>query len=266
MGARYYDPSIGRFLSQDLVFLVAGFDLSDPQSINSYAYARNNPIRMVDPDGMWFKDMVKTFANIAWGGVKQAAHQAVGLATLATSFVSNPVGTTQAVAKSLYSSGKQSYVSAKALVTSPQARSEAVQGTNIAANNFLSQSLAAQADQTGSFLMAGMLFFVGPKGLGSEATALKVGDSIPQGVILPNRAAEINSISGHAVKQMFERNVMPSDIADVANNPLVRLGQNHGPSMYLNQNFGLIVDDIQKSSLLLFPDILPMGLSLMLRI
>ena len=47
MQARYYDPSLGRFLSID----AAGFDETNPQSFNRYAYANNNPHRYVDPDG-----------------------------------------------------------------------------------------------------------------------------------------------------------------------------------------------------------------------
>ncbi|MGM0562958.1 MAG: RHS repeat domain-containing protein [Pseudomonadota bacterium] len=47
MGARYYDPEIGRFLSPDPV----GFDPENPVSFNKYAYANNNPYRYTDPDG-----------------------------------------------------------------------------------------------------------------------------------------------------------------------------------------------------------------------
>ena len=47
MGARYYDPEIGRFLSMD----PASFDPGNVQSFNRYAYANNNPYRYVDPDG-----------------------------------------------------------------------------------------------------------------------------------------------------------------------------------------------------------------------
>jgi RHS repeat-associated protein len=47
MGARHYDPLIGRFLSIDPV----GFSEGNPHSFNRYAYANNNPIKFVDPDG-----------------------------------------------------------------------------------------------------------------------------------------------------------------------------------------------------------------------
>lgn len=40
--ARYYDPSLGRYLSRD-----------DPMTQNGYTYADNNPVMMVDPDGKW---------------------------------------------------------------------------------------------------------------------------------------------------------------------------------------------------------------------
>jgi RHS repeat-associated protein len=47
MGARYYDPVMGRFLSID----PAGFDEKNIHSHNRYAYANNNPYRFADPDG-----------------------------------------------------------------------------------------------------------------------------------------------------------------------------------------------------------------------
>jgi RHS repeat-associated protein len=44
--ARYYDPAAGRFLQPDPLW----FPLS-PQSLNRYAYVRNNPVNAVDPSG-----------------------------------------------------------------------------------------------------------------------------------------------------------------------------------------------------------------------
>ena len=45
--ARYYDPVLGRFLSPDTLVQ----SLGDPQSLNRYAYARNNPVLYTDPTG-----------------------------------------------------------------------------------------------------------------------------------------------------------------------------------------------------------------------
>jgi RHS repeat-associated protein len=45
--ARYYDPSIGRFISKDAF---NGF-FSDPYSQHDYQYAHGNPVRFTDPSG-----------------------------------------------------------------------------------------------------------------------------------------------------------------------------------------------------------------------
>src|SRR5262249_41816155 len=63
--ARYYDPARGQFLSEDPVFLQVGNPgaeklanrplqqiLSDPQNLNSYSYAENNPVTIKDPSGL----------------------------------------------------------------------------------------------------------------------------------------------------------------------------------------------------------------------
>ncbi|NLB61821.1 MAG: RHS repeat-associated core domain-containing protein [Clostridiales bacterium] len=62
--ARYYDPSIGRFVSED----------SAHDGYNWYAYCANNPIRYIDPSGMfwkeiggWFKDNWVELGTIALG-------------------------------------------------------------------------------------------------------------------------------------------------------------------------------------------------------
>jgi RHS repeat-associated protein len=48
-GARYYRADNGRFTTVDPVMTSA--HLTDPQTFNRYAYARNNPLRYVDLDG-----------------------------------------------------------------------------------------------------------------------------------------------------------------------------------------------------------------------
>lgn len=47
MQARYYEPAVGRFLSTD----PAGAGPGDILAFNSFAYAHNNPVGNVDPDG-----------------------------------------------------------------------------------------------------------------------------------------------------------------------------------------------------------------------
>jgi RHS repeat-associated protein len=49
-GARYYASIQGRFTSTDPIAL-SSERLLDPQGINLYSYARNNPLNTIDPDG-----------------------------------------------------------------------------------------------------------------------------------------------------------------------------------------------------------------------
>ena len=47
LGAREYDPSLGRFISVDPLL-----DLADPQQMNGYTYSNNNPATLSDPSGL----------------------------------------------------------------------------------------------------------------------------------------------------------------------------------------------------------------------
>lgn len=81
MRARYYDPNVGRFISEDPI----GFNGGD---VNLYAYASNNPIMMIDPWGKcgentqnkYFLENVTDFAagfgdTITFGGTKWIREQ-----------------------------------------------------------------------------------------------------------------------------------------------------------------------------------------------
>ena len=58
LGARYLDPSLGRFITPDTIVQ----NPSDPQTLNRYSYTSNNPINRIDPDGhSWWKKVKKFF-------------------------------------------------------------------------------------------------------------------------------------------------------------------------------------------------------------
>ncbi|WP_332641756.1 RHS repeat domain-containing protein [Aeromicrobium sp.] len=48
LGAREYDPKLGRFMSVDPIM-----DPMDPQQMNGYAYANNSPVTTSDPSGLF---------------------------------------------------------------------------------------------------------------------------------------------------------------------------------------------------------------------
>jgi RHS repeat-associated protein len=70
MGARHYDPLMGRFLSIDPV----GFRESNPHSFNRYAYANNNPMKFIDPDGRAVHAIVIGGGILLIGGTVIAAN------------------------------------------------------------------------------------------------------------------------------------------------------------------------------------------------
>ena len=61
LNARYYDSVRGQLLSEDPVFWTAKQNLQNPQSLNSYSYANDNPVNLKDPSG---KSLAGTLASI----------------------------------------------------------------------------------------------------------------------------------------------------------------------------------------------------------
>ncbi|MFD8928887.1 polymorphic toxin-type HINT domain-containing protein [Streptomyces mirabilis] len=51
VGARKYDPTLGRFISADPLF-----DATSPQQLGGYTYAGDNPMANSDPTGLWLDD------------------------------------------------------------------------------------------------------------------------------------------------------------------------------------------------------------------
>lgn len=67
MQARYYDPIIGRFYSNDPVDAVEAIRRGSPvHGFNRYVYAQNNPYKYTDPDGKW---IVHAFAAVVGGAI-----------------------------------------------------------------------------------------------------------------------------------------------------------------------------------------------------
>jgi RHS repeat-associated protein len=75
MGARYYDPVLGRFMGVD----PAPPSLGNVHSLNRYAYGNNNPYRYVDPDGhagaLAWAAPIMLLAGGGWWWSTQSAEQ-----------------------------------------------------------------------------------------------------------------------------------------------------------------------------------------------
>ena len=66
-GARNYNPEQGQFIQADKLLP----QVYDPQQLNRYAYARNNPYKYVDPNGKTIVDtnIIPALSNLVYGSV-----------------------------------------------------------------------------------------------------------------------------------------------------------------------------------------------------
>ncbi|WP_246563988.1 polymorphic toxin-type HINT domain-containing protein [Streptomyces roseirectus] len=83
LGARLYDPVVGRFLSADPVL-----DLNDVLQSNGYSYAHNNPVTMSDPTGLAISLTASERAAALAGAGLSAAQVAQAQATMGKSLTS----------------------------------------------------------------------------------------------------------------------------------------------------------------------------------
>lgn len=60
---RHYDSGQGRFTQVDPIGMGA-VSLSDPQTLNLYAYCANDPVNHTDPDGLFFGKLFKWIGKI----------------------------------------------------------------------------------------------------------------------------------------------------------------------------------------------------------
>ncbi len=70
--ARYYDPSLGQFLSPDTLVPDAGLVLD----YNRYMYVRGNPLKYTDPTGHYTEDQIKDYLRNTYGDSWQQYWQA----------------------------------------------------------------------------------------------------------------------------------------------------------------------------------------------
>ncbi len=73
LGAREYDPALGRFISVDPMF-----DGNEPQSWNGYAYANSSPISDSDPDGLCWPSWLCKAASSVGHAVSSGWHSFTG--------------------------------------------------------------------------------------------------------------------------------------------------------------------------------------------
>ncbi|GAA3729328.1 RHS repeat-associated core domain-containing protein [Plantactinospora mayteni] len=156
LGARQYDPQLGRFISVDPVL-----DLSDPQQMHGYTYSNNSPVTFSDPTGLlwgWLKKAAKS----VWNGIKTVAKHAapvVGIAAMA--FAATPIGGALAVAalvaggintvSSCFGDKKALGCAAHVLELAPGVGKLAVGAARYAGNALNASRLTSGVSSTGSY-------------------------------------------------------------------------------------------------------------------
>jgi RHS repeat-associated protein len=74
--ARYYDPVLGRFISPDTLVP----DPTDPQDLNRYTYAKNNPMRYTDPTGHSVQPPPCLICDVEFANIAEWSEPAIALA------------------------------------------------------------------------------------------------------------------------------------------------------------------------------------------
>ncbi len=110
-GARYFNSTMGRFLSPDWSSspeAVPYANLSDPQSLNLYGYAGNNPLSRIDADGHnWFTDFLNGVANATYRPLEAAIQHPIVTGQALGNAVAHPISTAQALRSGVVTTSQQ---------------------------------------------------------------------------------------------------------------------------------------------------------------
>ena len=101
---RYYNPNQGTFLSMDPY----EGDFNDPMSLNRYAYARGNPVNLVDPCGLYACDNESANIQSACAELNQALARA-GRSSLVWQSISDTVQDGMVLLRNLETAAEQTF-------------------------------------------------------------------------------------------------------------------------------------------------------------
>ena len=97
--ARYYDPEIGRFITQDPIGFAGG-------DLNLYGYVQQNPVNFMDSDGLWAQSVVAGgVAGTIVGGITIITELGKGASIYNAAVTASISGVTTAVSVGLTASG-----------------------------------------------------------------------------------------------------------------------------------------------------------------
>ena len=138
-GARWYDPSVGRFVTEDSY----PGSQSDPMSLNRYVYARDNPESVADLTGHWgfsLSSLVSALSNTASKVVSSISSGASAIASAVSSIPSKFDSYAHSIANS------KATLTQESLTVSDHShyRGNFVSRPTIRASQYLQQNAASQ--------------------------------------------------------------------------------------------------------------------------
>jgi RHS repeat-associated protein len=204
LNARYYNSAQGQFISEDPVFNGApkGQNLEDPQSLNAYSYAEDNPITNEDPSGKLSASQ-KAAISATFSQISQTLSSIQGFLTGAASAAGSTIASSPLNPFSIPVA--HAPTSQASLV--PQTYLSAAGPTNQAYNNGFNAGydFGTKATQAG-FAIGSILSGVGAVDLSIDASTIGA-----QGI-------SADSLGSHVLARMSERGVTIEQINDTIQN------------------------------------------------
>jgi len=179
MQARYYDPVIGRFYSNDPVDALSHLSgAAGIHGFNRYSYGNNNPYKFTDPTGMApeFVDAIKEQVQIiaqsfGYGSPSQGNQNVAADSASAVKQVASDIGnatvdiasTTATVAGNVAADSLAPAAIVSALVPGGQGISVALTVADVAVNGGLAEAVGAASGTTTSAFVGDVLTDFGSK-------------------------------------------------------------------------------------------------------
>lgn len=234
--ARYYDPEIGRFISQDPLQWRVGElvkFLEMPQVLNYYSYSINNPIIFYDPTGR-----LPDPTDVVVGGCLAFAPLCLAV---------------KEAAETVLIAGGVALLTGGAAKTGAELAEtyKGSQNSTILSQNRSNQDVAKAADAAsiaaaGSSAASGGSITPNPNDPNDEIIKKINEISGKFGKVTENPGISIEKFSSHGLDQAITRGIGSQNIINTIRNPLVVLQQGSDKYVYISKAASVVIDNSGK--------------------
>ncbi|EFM08672.1 YD repeat protein [Paenibacillus curdlanolyticus YK9] len=209
--ARWYDPSVGRFMSEDTY----EGQIKNPLTLNLYTYVSNNPLRYTDPTGHLQNDDM----NLSSDDRSKIAYWTMefNIAKRDHNIAAMQVAHDNAVAIRL-ASGKYEMIQRTNFTTGKSASIEGTVGG--VTEDWLTLGLAVPAIAIGILYAPAVI-----ASLRTSSQVLALGTETSLGTVVSAPGQVITGLTEHALQRAAQRNVTEALMKQTVANPLLVLDQ-----------------------------------------